>query len=523
MRSSTAIVPVLMLAAAALPARSAELLPGNILASGQNQVVLFDPERRAPEVVSSASLGSGVPYPMIEDIDVATDGFVYAVDDEERLLRIDPATGDREVASSSTVGSGPAFLGLNAIEVARDGTLYVADAAFEPFSTMLRIYAVDAGTGDRTLRAERLLPGDTRINDMQELPDGRLAVAVVSSIERFDSVWIADPLTGAFTLAVTFGPIEALAPLPAGEAAYVVAPATSEDPTRVLELPFDGSAPRQIASCADAPPATELPPTGIALDPEGQLVVTAASPRLGGDVNCRLGGVRALSGQVYRLDPTSGSAVFLDEVEPFLDELLRLRSPALSDVVVVPEDFPFADRDGDGVADSFDNCPADDNSDQADLDGDGTGDACNDAEDPDGDEIADALDVCPDTPDPSQDDVDGDGIGDVCDPFPDDDNNAAAALELELARVQEELNLCLDELPMDGDGDGRADAGDRCPETPAGEEVDADGCSLDQFCAGFEPVRSFVQTSACFLADWQNDEPANPRDCRPLRGACVAR
>ena len=54
------------------------------------------------------------------------------------------------------------------------------------------------------------------------------------------------------------------------------------------------------------------------------------------------------------------------------------------------------DADGDGVTDASDDCPATANPDQADLDGDGEGDAC-DADD-DGDGIADAADLCQDSP-----------------------------------------------------------------------------------------------------------------------------
>lgn len=70
-----------------------------------------------------------------------------------------------------------------------------------------------------------------------------------------------------------------------------------------------------------------------------------------------------------------------------------------------------ADRDGDGVPDAVDNCPAAANPGQADEDGDGIGDACDD---------------CPLVSNPAQppavppgtDDADGDGIGDDCDPHP---------------------------------------------------------------------------------------------------------
>jgi len=75
----------------------------------------------------------------------------------------------------------------------------------------------------------------------------------------------------------------------------------------------------------------------------------------------------------------------------------------------------FAGHDGDTIDDAIDNCPDVANEDQADTDGDGIGDACNDADDTDGDEYADLLDNCPDVANPGQEDTDGDGIGDTCD------------------------------------------------------------------------------------------------------------
>ena len=77
------------------------------------------------------------------------------------------------------------------------------------------------------------------------------------------------------------------------------------------------------------------------------------------------------------------------------------------------------DDDGDGVLDGEDNCPENENADQADSNGDGVGDVCE--EDNDGDGVPQNSDNCPHTPNPAQADCDGDGIGDVCDP--DDDND----------------------------------------------------------------------------------------------------
>jgi hypothetical protein len=77
---------------------------------------------------------------------------------------------------------------------------------------------------------------------------------------------------------------------------------------------------------------------------------------------------------------------------------------------------PVGDADNDGVPDSTDNCPAVFNPTQSDLDGDGTGDACD--ADQDGDGVNNGSDNCPANPNPDQADNDGDGIGNACDPTP---------------------------------------------------------------------------------------------------------
>ncbi|MBC8249615.1 MAG: thrombospondin type 3 repeat-containing protein [Anaerolineales bacterium] len=79
-------------------------------------------------------------------------------------------------------------------------------------------------------------------------------------------------------------------------------------------------------------------------------------------------------------------------------------------------DLRVADSDGDGIADSQDNCPWVPNPDQTDTDGDGVGDACDHDDDNDG--VPDADDNCPTTYNPDQADSDGDGIGDACEPIP---------------------------------------------------------------------------------------------------------
>ena len=73
------------------------------------------------------------------------------------------------------------------------------------------------------------------------------------------------------------------------------------------------------------------------------------------------------------------------------------------------------DRDDDSLPDDEDNCPAAHNPTQADIDGDGLGNACD--PDMDGDGIPNAIDNCPAVWNPEQEDSDGDGDGDACDPY----------------------------------------------------------------------------------------------------------
>lgn len=74
------------------------------------------------------------------------------------------------------------------------------------------------------------------------------------------------------------------------------------------------------------------------------------------------------------------------------------------------------DKDGDGVNSADDNCPTVSNDTQADTDADGAGDACDLDDDQDG--VSDALDNCPLVANLDQMDIDSDGVGDVCDPDP---------------------------------------------------------------------------------------------------------
>jgi hypothetical protein len=150
-------------------------------------------------------------------------------------------------------------------------------------------------------------------------------------------------------------------------------------------------------------------------------------------------------------------------------------------------DGSSGDGDGDGRADDCDNCPDDPNADQADIDQDYLGDACDDCVDADEDGFGNSgydnidcpdPDNCPFASNPGQEDIDNDGPGDACDPCTDTDGDG-------FGNPGYPATTCtIDNCPdiynpdqSDGDGDGVGDICDNCPDdyNPGQEDTDGDG------------------------------------------------
>jgi len=128
------------------------------------------------------------------------------------------------------------------------------------------------------------------------------------------------------------------------------------------------------------------------------------------------------------------------------------------------------DLDGDGVANTDDNCPREANARQLDTFGDDEGDACSDV---DGDWVIDRDDNCPEVFNLDQADLDGDREGDRCDPDDDDDG------------IRDDADNCplLDNRDQaDGDGDGVGTACDNCPEDANASQRDTEYDGLGDAC-----------------------------------------
>lgn len=134
------------------------------------------------------------------------------------------------------------------------------------------------------------------------------------------------------------------------------------------------------------------------------------------------------------------------------------------------------DNDDDGVFNSDDNCLDTANSEQADQDEDGSGDACD--ADVDNDGVSDNDDNCPLVANAGQGDADRDGVGDICD--------------------------------ADDDNDSVIDGADFCPYTPENHLVNGDGCAIEDLCpcengSGWKNHGAYVNCVARTTVDFQRE------------------
>ncbi len=159
----------------------------------------------------------------------------------------------------------------------------------------------------------------------------------------------------------------------------------------------------------------------------------------------------------------------------------------------------IVDTDGDGIADSVDNCPNTSNANQADADGDGVGNVCDNCPntsnanqaDADGDGVGNVCDNCPNTSNATQTDTDGDGVGDACDICPGSDDRVDADAD----GVPDGCDNCpniSNATQTDTDGDGVGDTCDICPGSD--DEVDADADGVPDGCDNCPAVSNATQT-----------------------------
>ena len=189
------------------------------------------------------------------------------------------------------------------------------------------------------------------------------------------------------------------------------------------------------------------------------------------------------------------------------------------------------DGDLDGIVDASDNCPFTPNLTQADLDGDGVGDLCDN--DTDGDQVLNVVDlnpgnslICGDSdadlcddcasasfnPADDGDDIDGDGLCDIGDPNDDGDNFLDVDDNCPLTPNNDQADLDDDgegdACDPDIDGDLVHNFGDSEPENRLlCSDIDGDLCD-DCASGGFDPLNDGIDSDEdgiCNVGDSDDD------------------
>ncbi len=166
-----------------------------------------------------------------------------------------------------------------------------------------------------------------------------------------------------------------------------------------------------------------------------------------------------------------------------------------------------ADSDGDGVLDGEDALPLD-ASESSDRDGDGTGDNADafpddsaETQDSDNDGVGDVRDAFDEDPTEFED-TDGDGVGDNTDVFPDDPTEFQDSDNDGVGDVRDAFDKDPFEFE-DTDGNGVGDAAD--------PDDDGDGYSdAEELAEGTDPKNRFSCKSGCFSFDVDESQAAQP-------------
>lgn len=329
---------------------------------GDGRIIRVNPVTGAQTIVSSGGLlhdPTNIAIDANGDLilsDQTVGGFYGGV------VRVEPTTGVQ-----STIYAGPPFIDPMNLAIEANGDIGVVDPTTD------RLYRVDPDSAAVTTIT--LFPG----GQTQTAPSG---VALDSNgdflVTDFvpKSIFRVDPVTGARTTVSSGG----LFNTPQG--------ITVDTDGTILVADVSGKAIFRVDPVTGA--QTTVSSGGlfdiladIAVEPDGNLVVVDFG-----------------SGSLIRVDPVTGAQTMIASgggAHRWLG-LAIVESP---------------DSDGDGVPDTSDNCPGDDNPAQGDNDGDGEGDVCD--PDDDNDTIADVDDNCPLDANTLQDDDDFDGLGNACD------------------------------------------------------------------------------------------------------------
>ncbi|MEY2907645.1 MAG: hypothetical protein RLZZ602_168 [Pseudomonadota bacterium] len=187
---------------------------------------------------------------------------------------------------------------------------------------------------------------------------------------------------------------------------------------------------------------------------------------------------------------------------------------------------PPADEDGDGVPNSDDLCPNTPPGATVDT----SGCEITSTQDTDGDGVPDYLDGYPNVSLGGLTDSDGDGVPDNCNEIKGKNSPCKGGAMISDACPSVPA-ATLDGCPSlpDSDGDGVTDDNDACPNTPAGDTVDATGCTVeppadddgdgvsngDDLCPNTPPGAT-VDASGCEITapvDADGDGFSPPEDC----------